>query len=515
MTSSYDFNNNHKTPPSASTASPTPITNYQPIPPTPLKEPSQDWSLATKDIINDLPQAWTRGLLYLLALFAGVVLPWSMLAKVDETGEARGRLEPKGNTIDLDAPVTGKISVINVRQGEPVKAGQVILKLDAELIKAELQQVQEKLQGETNRLAQLDILKNQWMMAVRTQELQNRGQELEKMSQIDQARQHLESLRSSYDLQRAEKEAQIAQAQQGISSSQASYRLAKIRLEMDQQKVPRYKKVFEEGAISEDRFLEVVRSEKENIENLAKAKLEIAQAQSHLQEQKGSYDKMSHEAASEIQQAILQLQEQEQSYQTMAHSGKLALLKNQEQLKIVEEKMTTVQTAIAESKSKIASLELQLKERVFRSPIDGTIFEMPASEPGEVVQPGELVAQIAPQGTKLVLRAEMPSSESGFMKVGMPVKVKLDAYPFQDYGILEGKLDWVSPDTKIEETPSGKVETYDIEVTFDRAYLETKTDPIRLIPGQGATAEVIVRQRRVIDFVLDPFKKLQEGGLKL
>ncbi|MEA5536362.1 HlyD family efflux transporter periplasmic adaptor subunit [Crocosphaera sp. XPORK-15E] len=519
MTSSYDFNNNHKTPPSGSTTAPTPITNYQPLPPStppiPLKDPTEDWSLATKDIIDTLPQVWTRGLLYLLAIFAGVILPWSMLAKVDETGEARGKLEPKGNTIDLDAPVTGKIAVINIKEGEPVKAGQVILELDSELVKADLQQVRQKLQGEINRLAQLEIQKNQWLMAVQTQGLQNQSQESEKLSQVDQAKQHLESLRASYGLQRAEKEAKIAQVKQAINASEASYRLAKVRLEMDQEKLPRYQRVFKEGAISEDRFLEVVASEKENTENLAKAESEIAQAQSGLLEQQGNYETISHEAASEIEQAVLRLQEQKRSYKTMVHSGKLALLKNQEQLKNVETEIMKIQSSIAENKSQITSLQLQLQQRVFRSPIDGTIFEMPTDEPGQVVQPGELVAQIAPKGVQLVLRAQMPSSESGFMKVGMPVKIKLDAYPFQEYGILEGRLDWVSPDSKVQEMKEGNLETYDIKVTFDKPYLETKGELIHLIPGQGATAEVIVRQRRVIDFVLDPFKKLQEGGLEL
>ena len=519
MTSSYDLNNNHKTPPSGSTAPPTPITNYQPLPPSnsplPLKDPTEDWSLATKDIIDSLPQVWTRGLLYLLAIFAGVILPWSMLAKVDETGEARGKLEPKGNTIDLDASVTGKIAVINVKEGEPVKAGQVILELDSELVKADLQKVQQKLQGEINRLAQLEILKNQWLMAVHTQGLQNQSQESEKLSQIEQAQENLDSLKASYRLQRAEKEAKIAQAKEAINTSQASYRSAKVRLEMDRQKLSRYQKVFEEGAISEDRFLEVVASEKENTENLAKTKSEIAQAQFRLHEQQGNYETISHEAASEIEQAALRLQEQKKSYKTMRHSGKLALLENQKQLKNVETEIMTLQSSIAENKSQVASLQLQLQQRVFRSPIDGTLFEMPTAEPGQVVQPGELVAQIAPKGVQLVLRAQMPSSESGFMEVGMPVKIKFDAYPFQKYGILEGRLDWVSPDSKVQETGEGNLDTYDIKVTFDKPYLETKGEPIYLIPGQGATAEVIVRQRRIIDFVLDPFKKLQEGGLEL
>lgn len=109
----------------------------------------------------------------------------------------------------------------------------------------------------------------------------------------------------------------------------------------------------------------------------------------------------------------------------------------------------------------------------------------------------------------------MPSQESGFLRLGMPVKLKFDAYPFQDYGIVSGRVRWISPDSQVEETPQGKVEIFELEVVLDGAYIQTQNKRVALTAGQTATAEVIVRQRRLIDFVLDPFKKLQKGGVEL
>lgn len=109
----------------------------------------------------------------------------------------------------------------------------------------------------------------------------------------------------------------------------------------------------------------------------------------------------------------------------------------------------------------------------------------------------------------------MPSQESGFVRVGMPVKLKFDAYPFQDYGIVQGHLGWVSPDSKVEETPQGKVETFELEIALEQTYIPIQNRQVALTPGQTATAEVIVRQRRLIDLVLDPFNKLQKGGIEL
>ncbi len=77
-----------------------------------------EWSEATQELLDALPQVWTRGLLYFLLVFVAIILPWAMFSEVDETGTARGRLEPKGNTVKLDAPVAGTVAEINVKEGE-------------------------------------------------------------------------------------------------------------------------------------------------------------------------------------------------------------------------------------------------------------------------------------------------------------------------------------------------------------------------------------------------------------
>ncbi len=174
-----------------------------------------------------------------------------------------------------------------------------------------------------------------------------------------------------------------------------------------------------------------------------------------------------------------------------------------------------MQAEIAQTQKQIKSLEFQMQQRLIRASVDGMILQLPVEHAGAVLQPGDTVAQIAPKGAPLILRANMTSQESGFLQVGMPVKVKFDAYPFQDYGIIEGRLISISPDSKITETPSGPIETFELEVALEKTFIQAQNKRIALTPGQTGTAEVIVRQRRVIDFILDPFKKLQKGGLKL
>jgi hemolysin D len=127
-----------------------------------------DWSSQTKELIDALPRVWTRGLLYFLAIFTAIALPWAMFSQVDETGTAKGRLEPKGKTFILDAPVAGTVAKINVKTGDVIEAGQSLLELDSEQARSQLQQLQTKLTGQQNQLQQLELLKQQLLLTVDT-----------------------------------------------------------------------------------------------------------------------------------------------------------------------------------------------------------------------------------------------------------------------------------------------------------------------------------------------------------
>lgn len=475
----------------------------------------KDWFYGTEELLDSLPKAWTRSMLYLLVSFTAVVLPWTMFSKVDETGNASGKIEPKGATQTLDSAVTGSVIAVNVQQGTTVKAGQVLLEIESEVLQTEIQQNQAKLEGLFNRQAQLELLKNQVLLAINIQEQQNQSQQLEKLAQVNQARENMEAKKSAYNLQKLERVTQVEQAKQSINSTQIAHSLAKSRLGRDLLEVARYRQLLQEGVIPQTRFVELQKIAEDSQRSEAEAKANIKQAELRLQEEVSRYNSIMTQAKSDIEQAKLRLQEQESSYQSVVQAGKLTLLKNQEQLKDLQTQITSIDSEITQTKSQVKSLELQLKQRVVRSPIDGTIFQLPVKKPGSVVQTGQMVAQIAPQGATLILKAQMPSQQSGFVKVGMPVKIKFDAYPFQEYGIVQGRVTWISPDAKIPENSPTRLETYELEIALEQLYIQAGNKRIPLTPGQTATAEVIVRQRRVIDFILDPFKKLQNNGLNL
>ncbi|MEA5581000.1 HlyD family efflux transporter periplasmic adaptor subunit [Nodularia harveyana UHCC-0300] len=476
---------------------------------------TDDWSHVTKDLLDSLPQVWTRGLLYFLIVFVSIVLPWAMFSRVDETGVARGRLEPQGKTVRLDAPVAGTVAEINVKVGDVVETGQTLLVLESELVQAELGQTKDRLEGQLNRLSQLNLLKNQLIVALATQRQQNQSQELEKQSQIDQASQNLTAIKSLSNFQKEEKLSQVNQAKQSVVYSKTAHELTTEALASSQRELKRYHQLWEQGVSPETVVVEKQDIVQQQERLYEQSKSDMEQAQLRLAEQHSSYERTIRQFNADIQQAELRLNEQENGYKTLTHSGKLAVLRTEEQLKNIDTEISTLNAEIAQTKSQIQSWEFQLNQRVIKANVTGTLFQLPIEKSGSVVQPGTMIAEIAPTGSPLIVRSQMATTESGSLRQGLPVKLKFDAYPFQDYGVIAAELLKISPNTIEIDTPNGKVAAYELEISINQDCIPSPNQCIPLNPGDTVTAEVIVRQRRIIDFLLDPFKQLQQGGVKL
>jgi HlyD family secretion protein len=437
--------------------------------------PDSDWADSTRETINTLPRVSLRMLFYVILILLAGIIPWATFTKVDEIGSATGKLEPKGRVIELGSPVEGKVMNINITEGEQVQAKQTIIELDDELVRAELEQQEQKLVGQENQLHQLELLKNQQSLSLSTQQQQNKAQLYEK-------------------------EALIEQAKNAIAASQSAHQTAKIRHRAAKAKVPRYRKAYNQGVLSIDLLSEAEQQAEEYQENIKQTASETAQARSQLAEQK-------------------------RGLASLVQTNNLALLKSQEEYKNTEGEIATLQGEIGQTKSLIRGLEYQIRQRVLDAPISGTVFQLPVKKPGAVVQPGQMVAQIAPKNSPLVLRGRMSSSESGFLAKGLPVKVKFDAYPYQDYGIVPGRLTWVSPNSRIPENnsqdsqpasqPMSPQDYYEVEVQLERNYVQNQDRTVTLTPGQTATAEIVIRQRRLADIFLAPFKSLKKGGMQL
>ena len=288
-----------------------------------------------------------------------------------------------------------------------------------------------------------------------------------------------------------------------------------MRLDNTKREIERYQQAAIDGVVSSSQVDDKKDLSQERQRIYEQGLSDIEQAKLRLKEQKSNYEKAIAQAKSDIEQGKLRFSQQNKGLQSLIHTNELAMLRIQEQLKNNETETVTLNSEIAQIKTQIKSLNFQLSQRNIKATVSGILFQLPIQKAGAVVQLGTRIAEIASQNSPLIVRAQMPTSDSGSLREGLAVKLKFDAYPFQDYGVGEGKLFKISPTTSLVDTANGKAEVYKIEISLNKDCMPTANQCIPLRPGDTVTAEVVVRQRRIIDFVLDPFKKLQKGGLQL
>jgi hemolysin D len=528
-----------------------------------------DWSNSAKEIIDGVPLPWTRGLFYCLLAFMAVAIPWAIFFQMDEIGTARGRMELAGDTVRREADIEGSVTVnkVLVKKGDVVKKGQVIMELDSRGIRDQIQQNQVKLEGQQQRLNQLGPMKNQLAIAVSTQQQQSQAQLLEKQAQIAQAQQSINGLKSTYSNQTTEKSAQLAQiaqavtdkqnnlaaqkqerankvnqAKQNVLDSTATNNNDKTRFQDAQKEATRYKKLAKDGVISEVASLEKDRLAKESYQSylqssailkqailrsaeeqdasskaIQQAQAELQQAQLRLKEQQSNSQRTTTQLQSDVTQSDLRLVEQQRGLQSLNQVGKLAVVKSEQQLKELQSQIATLENEIEQSKNIAKNLANQLEKYTVRANVDGTIFELPISREGAVLQPKQLIAEIAPPtntATDLVFKGEIPASQSESLRaqgIGKDVKLKFDEFPFETYGIVNGKVTWISPNSKIVAAPTGNLTNYEVKVGLSQTCIKHQKECLQFKSGQPATAEIIIRKRRIIDFIMDPFTKLKSS----
>jgi multidrug efflux pump subunit AcrA (membrane-fusion protein) len=168
------------------------------------------------------------------------------------------------------------------------------------------------------------------------------------------------------------------------------------------------------------------------------------------------------------------------------------------------------QTRIARVQSEITSVEESLRHTTITAPFGGTITTLGVRFPGTVLEAGQTVATIAPTNVPLVVEAQVPNKDIAFVERGLPVKLKFDAFPFQDYGTVEGTVTEVAPDAQTDKEAGS---FYQITIAPQQTNISAKGKDVPLRPGLALTAEIITERKSVLSLLFEPFRKLKgEAG---
>ena len=211
---------------------------------------------------------------------------------------------------------------------------------------------------------------------------------------------------------------------------------------------------------------------------------------------------------------------------------------------VLQNMETAVDSSYDLTKKKAQAAE-QYQMDWLRSPVDGTVQSLSVDSVGSVIQAGQTVATVVPGNTPLVLEADLPSQNIGFVKVGQKTQIKVTAYPFEQYGEIPGKVVWISPNAQtsnsLQALPAGEshqptppssasgaksgtnqtkptsppILYYRVRVQPTRTWLRVdgKKQPMR--SGMTATVDIRTGGRSVLDFFLDPIIKYANNGLSI
>jgi len=441
--------------------------NFTPVPTTPghsiapARHPSDlHWSPTLQNVLDQPSSNLPWHLAVAGALFCSVFGAWAWFGQIQEVSTAPGKLIPKGEIYKVQPTAQAEVVRVLVRKGEKVKAGQTLAELDHRLATTEIEGFKESIHAD-----QLQLLQTKGLIAQTQLEVQTR-----------QA------------ISTAQTQSQVAAIAE-VKTDANTYRqlLTDLQAEMTayQGRLDRLQPLVDEGAIAKDHLFEVEQT--------------LRQRQQTVTQNQGSLQKISASTA----------QLQAKLAQTKAE-GQQSQLEAQQKLQQLNIQVGQLQSKIAATENSLKIAKTKLDYSFIYAPVSGVVTDLKVNNIGEVTKPGETFAEIMPNGASLVLSAFLPNQEAGFVKEGMPVKMKFNAFPYQRYGTISGKVLFIAPDATIDEQLGAG---YRVEIALDQSTIGGQTTPLKA--GQTATAEVVTRQRRIIDILFEPLKQIQKDGISL
>jgi hemolysin D len=354
------------------------------------------------DVVLQQSRVWARSITWTLIGVTGFALAWLALAKTEEIVTAPGKLEPLGVVKDIQMPVGGVVDEVLVKEGDPVRKGQVLLRLDTV----------------TSRDRQQSILKT---IAYKQQQLRLKREELVRYLAVNDTEQQV----------------------------------LVERLGLESEVLGRLETLNRQGAVQELQYLSQVNKVQEVEGQLKQSKVERLR-----------------------QEAILQ------------------------------QGIRELQSELADLRSKLVELDVNIRYQQIRAPEDGVVFELKPKSKGFVAQTSEPVMKVVPYD-RLEARVEVPSREIGFVSVGKKAEISIDSFPATDFGVLEGTVrrigsDALPPD---ERDQSKQFYRFPVDIKLNQQQMRLKGgQPLDLKVGMSLTANIKLRKVTYLQLLLSDFK---------
>jgi hemolysin D len=423
------------------------------------------------EVLETPPNPLGRTVLWAIMGFLSLSLLWACFGEIDVVAVAQGRVIPDGRIKTMQAPDQGVVRAIHVRDGQRVDAGDALIEMDPTVSEAEVEQAREALQ-----VAEID--------RARAQALLNHAngvrQPVEWPANLDPIiRQTQEAIVAARIAEHRAHSAGAAQERAQRSADRAMVAADITRLEQQlplaEQQLSAFQGLQERGFAPRLRVAEVEERTIGMRQDLVIRRAELGRARA------------AEQAAAQAL-ASIDAQFRREALDAFNEADATARLR-QEELTIAEERN---------------------RRTVLTAPAAGIVQQLQVHTVGAVLRPADPLLVIVPDGSTLVVDAMVLNRDAGFVREGQAVRVKLEAFPFTRYGVVDGRLTFMSRDA-VQDENLGLVFPARVELQQFSINVGGRATP--LTAGLAATAEIRTGRRRIIEFLLSPLqRRVEEAG---
>ncbi len=432
-------------------------------------------------IENAAPSPLGRAVLYCVVALVAATFAWAALARLDIVAVAEGKLVPAGYLKIVQPSEPGVVREIAVREGEAVRTGQVLARMDTALSEADARALAADYQARRLALRRIDAELAGGALA--------RGRD---------------------DHQEA-----FAQAEAQHAANVEAHR----------------------SALAQERS--VLERARHDLAAAEEIRTKLLQVLPHFREQERAFGKLASDGfAGRILSADKQREriEREQDLKSQEHviAGARATIAQSERrlAQIAANYRRQLQAERAEVAPQAERLRQELAKHAhrhdsleLRAPQTGVVKDLATHTPGTVVAPGTILMTIVPAGERLRAEVWLANDDVGFVRAGQDVKLKLATFQFQKYGMARGSVAQISADATEAPNPntrSGALAGRDRPagalafralIDLQSEYLEADDRSYALAPGMQVIAEVHLGERTVLEYLLSPVRKaFHEAG---
>jgi HlyD family secretion protein len=426
-----------------------------------LANPQESLSYELGKAVQELPPLYTRLLAGGISVLVFGSIAWAAVSKVDEVAPANGQTVASSEVRPFRASTVGSIQAVKVSEGQPVKKGDILLEMDSAMSQLDVDRLERSAKLIRQDIARLQA--ESQGKRVTGSPLQDQLLEA-RLREFDTKQAAANSEKDRQLSTRQENEARLARLQQNLIYAQDGLKNAQLR----EQALSSLKG---SGAVPQ---LDYIRAQDE----VTNAKDKVAST------------------AKEIDAQRERIAQAEEAYQGASSTAEG--LSSQRRSEVLTQ-LTKRNEELADVQGKLESAKKQRSRETIEAPFDGTVYNVKATK--GPVQAGEELLSMLPRGEELVLDTKVLNRDIGFIRDGMRAKVKLTAFPYQEFGIVDGVVEKVSPNA-IMEKDVGLV--FPVRIRLNKHTLNVHGRDVDLIPGMAATAEIVTRQKSILTFLMEP-----------